>query len=422
MALCTPFTPLGGPKSTQGGGANIATFENAISSGQNINHLNSLQNAFDGDTENYYWYSKQSYKGIYDGHTYGYTGSYPNSVTSYQFAYYTSGTAYVWTSQNGGPYYQVYTLTQTPTNGDYVFIRVDSKDPVDFTSMTYRKIIGQTGWSYNQSANRIEYISGSTWTYSYTGTETQNIPQYYYFPDRNPATRDIPYTDAICSTRYPNTNYVSRVTKDSEGNVSSVTLRPNSWVANYVGPVTTTTNARYLFTQELTTSGTYTFLLLPSTKSWTWNQQAVTVSGSTITVSWPDAGQNVTLTRDSSLDQTVFVEGNPEYIVENNAYLGNINLMEKVVTINLYQYSYAADSVPSVKVQYSSDNGTSWQDLQTYDTPYSTRPNVLTLPDYTPVFPYGLRIMPTADITGSSSSTNWVGNWYVYELEFIKES
>ena len=422
MALCTPFTPLGGPKSTQGGEANIATFENAISSGQNINHLNSLQNAFDGDTENYYWYSKQSYKGIYDGHTYGYTGSYPNSVTSYQFAYYTSGTAYVWTSQNGGPYYQVYTLTQTPTNGDYVFIRVDSKDPVDFTSMTYRKIIGQTGWSYNQSANRIEYISGSTWTYSYTGTETQNIPQYYYFADRNPATRDIPYTDAICSTRYPNTNYVSRVTKDSEGNVSSVTLRPNSWVANYVGPVTTTTNARYLFTQELTTSGTYTFLLLPSTKSWTWNQQAVTVSGSTITVSWPDAGQNVTLTRDSSIDQTVFVEGNPEYIVENNAYLGNINLMEKVATINLYQYQYAADSVPSVKVQYSSDNGTSWQDLQTYDTPYSTSPNVLTLPDYTPVFPYGLRVMPTADIIGSSSTPDWAGSWYVYELEFIKEN
>lgn len=340
MALYTPFTPLGGPKSTQGGGANIATFENAISSGQAINYLNSLQNAFDGDTENYYWHSKQSYKGIYDGNTYGYTGSYPNSVTSYQFTY------------------------------------TDS-----------------------------------------TGAETN-----YYFADRNPATRDIPYTDAICSTRYPNTNYVSRVTKDSEGNVSSVTLRPNSWVANYVGPVTTTTNARYLFTQELTTSGTYTFLLLPSTKSWTWNQQAVTVSGSTITVSWPDAGQNVTLTRDSSLDQTVFVEGNPEYIVENNAYLGNINLMEKVATINLYQYQYAADSVPSVKVQYSSDNGTSWQDLQTYDTPYSTKPNVLTLPDYTPVFPYGLRIMPTADITGSSSSTNWVGNWYVYELEFIKEN
>ena len=214
MSLCTPFTPLGGPKITQGGGANIATFENAISSGQNINYLNSLQNAFDGDTENYSWYSKQSYKGIYDGHTYGYTGSYPNSVTSYQFAYYTSGTAYVWTNQNGGPYYQVYTLTQTPTNGDYVFCRVDSKEPVDFTSMTYRKIVGQNGWTYNQSANRIELSSGSTWTYSYTGTETQNIPQYYYFPDRNPATRDIPYTDAICSTRYPNTNYVSRVTKD----------------------------------------------------------------------------------------------------------------------------------------------------------------------------------------------------------------
>ncbi|MCM1260506.1 MAG: hypothetical protein NC222_06085 [Staphylococcus sp.] len=98
-------------------------------------------------------------------------------------------------------------------------------------------------------------------------------------------------------------------------------------------------------------------------------------------------------------------------------YLGNINLTEKVVTVKLAQGIWSSSGVSSVKVQYSPDNGTTWQDLQTYDTPLQANwgdYNVLALPDYTPTTTYGLRVMVV-------SEPGNIRSWYVYELQFLTE-
>lgn len=96
-------------------------------------------------------------------------------------------------------------------------------------------------------------------------------------------------------------------------------------------------------------------------------------------------------------------------------YLGNINLTQKVTTIKMAQGIWASSGVSSVKVQYSPDNGTTWQDLQTYDTPLQSTwgdYTVLELPDYSPAATYGLRVMVVSEPAN-------IRSWWVYELQFL---
>lgn len=96
-------------------------------------------------------------------------------------------------------------------------------------------------------------------------------------------------------------------------------------------------------------------------------------------------------------------------------YLGNINLTQKVTTIKMAQGIWASSGVSAVKVQYSPDNGTTWQDLATYETPLQANYgdyNVLELPDYTPAAIYGLRVMVAEEPAN-------IRSWWVYELQFL---
>lgn len=170
----------------------------------------------------------------------------------------------------------------------------------------------------------------------------------------------------------------------------------------------------YLVDADVSSTGSYNYLLSPL-PSENWFTKTITVSGDVITL---EGG--VVLTRDTSADVNEWIGDNyPPYVVSGHAYIGNKNLTEKVTTVRLAQAPYASSAVSSVKVQYSSDNGTTWQDLQTYDTP--VQPSYsdfldLVLPDYTPVFPYALRVLANSDVGGASGRYPC---WQVVELELM---
>lgn len=102
--------------------------------------------------------------------------------------------------------------------------------------------------------------------------------------------------------------------------------------------------------------------------------------------------------------------------VNGTAYLGNINLNEKVTTIKLYQAPYESSYVTSVIVQYSSDNGQSWANLQTYELTMPSafgEASTLVLPDYTPSASYGLRVLANSGVSNPNAA------WQIAELELL---
>ena len=131
---------------------------------------------------------------------------------------------------------------------------------------------------------------------------------------------------------------------------------------------------------------------------------------------------DVILTRNTDIDVTNWSGLNyPPSRIMGNAYIGNKNLTDKITKVRISQPPYESACVSSVIVQYSPDNGTTWQNLGTYELTvkgdYSEYTELL-LPDYTPTSTYALRVLANSDVGGSDSR---YPSWQVVELEFLTQ-